>query len=489
MPSAHRTLVWFRGKDLRVADHAPLRDAAAAGEVIPLFVLDPYFFAPTRARATPHRIQFLLESLRELESSLARLGSQLLVVRGRSVDVVPRLAHRWRADRVAAYGWVAPVGRERDRRVSEQLRVPFDLSDGETLLPPGSLRSGTGRPYAVYSAFRRAFDRAALIGAPQPAPRRLPPLPAGLEARTVPVPTCESLGVPINPRLQSGGEAAARRRLRRFLDGPAGDYHRARDRLDLAGTSRLSADLKFGTLSARTVWTAADRALRSTAARQAFLNELVWREFCHSTIFDRPELLHEPFRRDFTGFPWRDRKSWWEAWVAGATGYPVVDASARQLLAEGFVHNRARMISASFLAKHLLIDYRRGEAHYMRYLTDGDWANNNGGWQWAAGCGADAQPYFRIFNPVSQGRTFDPTGDYVRRWVPELARLSNEHIHAPWTAPSDRLEGAGVRLGREYPRPIVEHRAARERFLALAKAHFSRTTKRGTELNDRGTES
>jgi deoxyribodipyrimidine photo-lyase len=466
--------VWFRGKDLRVADHAPLRDAAAAGDVIPLFVLDPYFFAKARARATPHRIQFLLESLRELESSISRLGSRLLVVPGRSVDVVPRLARRWRVDRVAAYGWVAPVGRERDRRVSERLGVPFDIYDGETLLSPGSLRSGSDRPYAVFTAFRRAFDRAAFIGAPQPAPRRLSPLPAGLEVGTVPVPTCESLGVRSNRELQPGGEVAARRRLRRFLQGPARDYHRARNRLDVAGTSRLSADLKFGTVSVRTVWTAADRALRSTAAGRVFLNELVWREFCHSTLFDRPELLRTAFRLDFAGFPWRYRKSWWEAWIAGTTGYPVVDASARQLLGEGFVHNRARMISASFLAKHLLIDYRRGEAHYMRYLTDGDWANNNAGWQWAAGCGADAQPYFRIFNPVTQGRTFDATGAYVRRWLPELAGLPNEHIHEPWTAPSEVLQRAGVRLGREYPRPIVEHRAARERFLELAKAHLTR---------------
>jgi len=473
-----RTLVWFRGKDLRVTDHAPLADAVAAGDVIPLFVLDPYFFAPARARRTPHRVQFLLESLAALADSLARLGSRLLVVPGKSVTVVPRLARAWRVDRVVAYAWVAPVGRARDRRVAERLHVPLDLYDGETLVAPGSLRSGAGSPYVVYTAFARAFHRAALINAPRPAPRRLPPLPSDVRARNAAIPSLASLGVTRNPRILRGGEAAARQRLRRFLHGTAaGAYDVERDRLDHAGTSRLSCDLKFGTLSARTVWTAASRARRG-AAGQAFLNELVWREFMHSTLFDRPELLTRPFRRAWDGFPWRYQTRGgearaareWKAWVTGTTGYPVVDAASRQLLAEGFVPNRARMISASFLTKHLLIDYRRGEEHYMRWLTDGDWANNNGGWQWSAGCGADAQPYFRVFNPVRQGEMFDRSGGYVRRWIPELAQVPAAFIHAPWTAPAEVLRKAGIVLGRDYPHPIVDHRQARERFLMIASA-------------------
>ena len=247
--------------------------------------------------------------------------------------------------------------------------------------------------------------------------------------------------------------------------------------MDLAGTSRLSADLKFGTISARQVWTAIGNALGETAAAHSFLNELVWREFTHSTLWDRPELLEQPFRPAFAGFPWRDDEARWQDWVVGKTGYPVVDAASRQLLGEGFVHNRARMISASFLTKHLLIDYRRGEAHYMKYLTDGDWAQNNAGWQWSAGCGCDAQPYFRIFNPVLQGEKFDPQGDYVRRWVPELARLPARHIHRPWQAPDAVLRAAGVELGATYPRPVVEHHFARERFLALAARHLKGGTR------------
>lgn len=467
-----RTLVWFRGKDLRIADHAPLRDAADAGEVIPLFVLDPYFFAPARARELPRRIQFLLDSLRALEANLADRGSRLVVVSGKSVEVVPRLARKWKVDRVVAHRWVEPVGRERDRRVHEALGVPFELYQGETLLPPGVLRTGEGNPYSVFTAFARAFAVSAVIGKPLGAPKSLPPLPRNLEAKTTEIPTCEELGIPRTAEALVGGERAARERLRRFLKGPAREYHERRDRLDLPGTSRLSADLKFGTISVRQVWTEVEKALGWTMGAQSFLNELVWREFTHSTLWDRPDLLEQPFRRQFIGFPWEYDHSLWEAWVEGKTGYPVVDASARQLLGDGFVHNRARMISASFLTKHLLIDYRRGEAHYMKYLTDGDWAQNNAGWQWSAGCGCDAQPYFRIFNPVTQGERFDPEGNYVRRWVPELARMPAQTIHRPWEASESVLRAAGVRLDEGYPRPVVDHRFARERFLSLAARHL-----------------
>ena len=469
-----RTLLWYRGKDLRIADHAPLRDAAERGEVIPLFVLDPYFFAPERARELPHRMQVLLDSLRALEANLAQRGSRLWVVAGKSTEVVPRLAARWNVDRVVAHRWVEPFARERDRRVRVALRVPLDLYEGETLLPPGTLRTGAGKPYSVFTAFARAFAASADIEKPLAAPKALPPPPDGIKAKTAPIPTCESLGIAPNANLLQGGEREARGRLKRFLDGPAHDYDVGRDRLDRAGTSRLSVDIKFGTVSIRTVWTEVTRVLGRSKAAKSFLNELVWREFTHSTLWDRPELLTEPFRPEFDGFPWGDDEASWSAWIAGATGYPVVDASARQLLGEGFVHNRARMISASFLTKDLLIDYRRGEAHYMKYLADGDWAQNNAGWQWCAGCGCDAQPYFRVFNPVSQGEKFDPEGDYVRRWVPELARLPAKFIHRPWEAPEAILRAAGVRLNRDYPRPVVLHAGARNRFLALAQEHLAR---------------
>jgi deoxyribodipyrimidine photo-lyase len=469
---AVRTLVWFRGKDLRIADHAPLRDAAKAGEVIPLFVLDPFFFSPERAVELPHRMQFLLDSLASLAKNLAHAGSRLVVVEGKATEVVPRLARDLRVDRVVAHRWVEPFGRERDRRVAAALHVPFDLHEGETLVPPGTIRNGSGSPFSVYTPFARAVRKVITAVEPLAAPKKLPPLPADVRVREVPLPTLESLGLAHNPRIQAGGEREARARLAAFVGDRILDYADARDRLDEDGTSRLSADLKFGTLSVRAVWRAAhDRGIEHPGVEK-FANELLWREFAHHTLFDRPELLDEPFRREFSGFPWRDDAKLWDAWTRGETGYPVVDASARQLLGEGYVHNRARMISASFLTKHLGISFRRGEAHYLKWLTDGDWAQNDAGWQWSAGCGCDAQPYFRVFNPTSQGEKHDPEGAYVRRWVPELARLDARFIHRPWEAPADVLAKAGVVLGKTYPLPVVDHAASRARFLALAKEHL-----------------
>ena len=359
-----RSLVWCRGKELRVSDHAPLRAAARDGEVVPVFVLDPYFFAPERARRLPHRMQFLLESITSLEQNLAHLGSRLLVVAGKSVDVIPRLAEAWRVDRVLSQRWTEPFGRERDRRIAAALRVPFELLGGETLLPPATLRTGAGTPYSVFTAFARAFaGHAGDVGSPLAAPRALPPLPSDISCPDgVAIPRLSDLGIRGNPQLVKGGEAAAKGRLRMFLRGPLSTYRDGRDRMDAAGTSRLSADLKFGTISVRAVWNAvrgSKAAERTPSSRRVFENQLVWREFAHATLWDRPELLAMPFRHAFRGFPWRDDEGDWRAWVTGTTGYPVVDAAARQLLGEGFVHNRARMIAASFLAKHLMIDFRR----------------------------------------------------------------------------------------------------------------------------------
>jgi deoxyribodipyrimidine photo-lyase len=452
----------------------PLATAARDGEVIPLFVLDEHFFRPADARRTPFRIQFLLESLASLAANLEHAGSRLIVAGGRSVEVVPRLAQRWKVQRVVAQSWVAPVGRERDRRVARALQVPLELCDTETLARPGTLRTGAGEPYSVFSAFARAFRREVEVGAPLPAPRKLPPLPDEVRTPGVALPSLASLGLRHNPQVLAGGERQARARLEAWLAGDAKDYDELRDRMGLPGTSRLSADLKFGTLSVRTAWRAVDRSLSelSPDALRVYQNELLWREFAHSTLFDRPALLEQPFRAPWRDFPWRDDEPGWRAWVAGTTGYPVVDAAARQLTASGFVHNRARMIAASFLAKHLLIDFRRGERHYFDWLTDGDWANNDMGWQWSAGCGCDAQPWFRIFNPQTQGEKFDPDGDYVRRWVPELARLPARHIHAPHAAPPAVLAAAGVRMGHDYPAPVVEHGFARRRFIEIAKKHL-----------------
>jgi deoxyribodipyrimidine photo-lyase len=475
-----RTLVWYRGKDLRVSDHGPLRDALEKGEALCAFVLDPYFFAPERASELPHRMQFLLESLSSLQRNLERRGGGLVLVPGKSVDVVPRIARRWNVDRVVAHRWTEPFGRVRDDRVRDALHVPFELWDGETLAPPGSVRTSEGNAFSVFTPFARAHRHTLRVGAPLPAPAALSPVPEVARADNVPLATLADLGIVRNPRLPPGGEREARARLARFIEERAGDYDSKRDRLDLAETSRLSQDLKFGTLSVRTVWTEVRGALEGPRPRAwaSFSNELLWRDFNHAVLWEDPSLLQRPHRVEFEAFPWEDDERGLTAWREGATGYPVVDAAARQLLREGFVHNRARMIAASFLVKDLRVDYRRGEAHYMKYLTDGDWAQNNAGWQWTAGCGFDAQPYFRVFNPVAQSKKFDVTGAYVRRWVPELAGLPVEHVHAPWECPSEVLRHAGVVLGGTYPRPVVDHAQARTRFLAIAAALGPRRTSR-----------
>jgi deoxyribodipyrimidine photo-lyase len=470
-----RTLVWFREKDLRVNDHPALESALASQQVLPLFVLDPSSFAPERARQAPHHVQFLLESVAALEQNIAALGSRLLLASGESHSLIAELARRWKVERIATMAWTWPSGRELERRVRQATNVPCELFEGETLAAPGSLRTTGGTPYSVFTPFARAFAKQTRVGRPLPAPEALPPLPRDVAEDPLgraPLPTLGELGIAPNTRLQRGGETEARARLAAFLQRSVRFYHEKRNRLDLDGTSRLSCDLKFGTLSVREVWSRLHE--REGEGRSLFANELCWREFSYATLWDRPELLDEPFQARFERFPWGGDDAGWQAWVAGQTGYPVVDASARQLLGEGFVHNRARMISASFLTKHLLIPYARGEAHYMRYLTDGDAANNNAGWQWSAGSGCDAQPYFRIFNPVTQGKTYDPDGAYVRRWLPELAQLPTRFIHEPWSAPAAVLEQAKVRLGVDYPSPIVEHSVARQRFLDTAQRFFGR---------------
>ncbi|HEX4336328.1 MAG TPA: deoxyribodipyrimidine photo-lyase [Polyangiaceae bacterium] len=465
-----RTLVWFRGKDLRIADNLALAEACKGTHVIPLFV------AGHELREGAHRAQFVLESAAALAKNLEQLGSGLVVVRGDAVAVVPEKAARWKVDRVVALRRTEPRARDEAKKVRAALRVPLTLLDGETLLPPETIRTQGGTPFSVFTPFARAFrQQLDGIGATVPAPKHVPPLPPEAKREGTTLPTLAELGITRADGVFTGGERAARERMKAYLANGAADYPDTRDRVDLDGTSRFSADLRAGVLSIRTIWNATEKALaRKHRALDVFTNELLWREFAHSLIWDRPRLVKEPFREAFASFPWEKDRKRLEAWKNGKTGYPVVDASARQLLAEGFVPNRARMISASFLTKHLFIDYHSGEKHYYEELTDGDQSQNNTGWQWSAGCGVDAQPYFRVFNPTVQGKRFDPDGVYVRRWLPELANLPTRYIHEPSEAPARVLAAAGVVLDQDYPSPIVDHAEARGKFLAVASSFISK---------------
>jgi deoxyribodipyrimidine photo-lyase len=456
-------VVWFR-RDLRVRDHPALIAATESADVVvPLFVFDEPLLAGRWASA--NRAWFMRQSVAALSEALAGRGASLRIGSGRPVDVVPRLVREMGATEVFVTRDAAPYGRRRDRAVAEALAAA-----GATLRPkrglyvhePDEIATADGGPFMVYGPYRRAWqalDRRAVL----PAPDRVPGVPNARPDAIpeMPPPTADPALIP------RPGEAAARERLERWLDGGVTAYSTDRNRLDQEGTSRLSQDLRWGLVSPVEV---VDRAEGQGEGRRVFVQELIWREFYAHVLWHHPRVLREPFQERFAGLSWRDDEESFGAWADGRTGYPIVDAAMRQLRASGFVHNRGRMIAASFLTKDLLLDYRLGEAEFMRHLTDGDVASNDGGWQWTASTGTDPQPYFRIFNPVLQGKRFDPDGEYVRRWVPELRGIPAGRIHEPWTLTHDEQAAARCRIGTDYPAPIVEHRAARERALAAYAA-------------------
>jgi len=459
-------VLWLR-RDLRLHDHPALTAALeAADAVVPVYVLDPRLLAGLRASA--NRTWFLLGTLHELAADLAARGAPLVVRAGRPEDVLPALAAEAGARDVFATRDVSPFARNRDRAVGESLAAAgrqLHLQRGLLVAEPEEIHTDDNRPVTVFTPFSRrwaAVRRRALLPAPDAIPSLAPGTLAGEVLPGPPAPTADPALLP------APGEAAARDRLARWVaSAPLSDYAEGRNRLDAEGTSRLSADLKFGTLSPLEVLLAAEGP---GDGRRVFVAELCWREFYAHILWHFPHVVRGAYRPAFDAIPWADDPAGLAAWREGRTGYPVVDAAMRQLAASGWMHNRARMIAASFLAKDLLLDWRAGEAHFMTHLVDGDVASNNGGWQWTAGTGTDAAPYFRVFNPVSQGRKFDPAGAYVRRWVPELARVPDAFVHEPWTMPPDVQEAAGCVVGHHYPAPIVDHAAARERALAAYAA-------------------
>ena len=463
---ARIAILWFR-RDLRLHDHPALIAAIAGADVVvPLFVFDEGLLAGPWASA--NRTWFLRESVAALARDLEMRGAGLHVLRGRPVDVVPAFARQVGATEVYLTRDAAPYGRARDRAVADELAaigVAIHANRGLYVHEPDEVATRDGRPFTVYGAFRRAWEaleRRPVLAAPASIP--------GLRPTSDPIP---AVGPPTaDPALlPAPGEAVARDRLARWLgaadETPVDRYADSRNRLDADGTSRLSQDLRFGLLSPAEVLARADGA---GEGRRIFANELAWREFYAHVLWHHPRVLREPYQRAFAGLPWRDDPDSLDAWREGRTGYPVVDAAMRQLRSSGFVHNRARMIAASFLTKHLLVDYRAGEAEFMRHLVDGDPASNNGGWQWTASTGTDPQPWFRVFNPILQGARFDPDGAYVRRWVPELADVPAARIHEPWTMTAAEQTASGCRIGIDYPVPIVDHAEARARALAVFAA-------------------
>ena len=468
-------IVWLRD-DLRLADHPALHAAAAIGA--PALCL--YIHDESPGLGTPGGAArwWLHHSLAALAQSLRGIGGRLDILRGSARTLVPALAdaagargvfwtRRYRATEIA-------VDSEIKAALGAQGREAKSFN-GQLLAEPFALKTTLGGPYRVFTPFWRALS-ATPISAPLPAPARL-----RAAAWPAKAPTRLDLAdlrlLPENPDWAGGlraawrpGEPSARASLDDFLSDRAATYPADRDRPALPATSRLSPHLRFGEISPRTIWHAARHAAASgavdAAAIDKFLSELGWRDFSWHLLFHNPDLATRNVDARFDAFPWRDDAAGLAAWRRGRTGYPIVDAGMRELWTTGYMHNRVRMIAASFLIKHLLIDWRAGESWFRDTLCDADPASNAANWQWVAGSGADAAPYFRIFNPILQGEKFDADGAYVRRWIPELARAPNAFVHKPWAAPRAVPDEAGVRPGVDYPAPVVDHAAARARALA-----------------------
>jgi deoxyribodipyrimidine photo-lyase len=459
--------IWWIRRDLRLRDNPALKAASSSALVIPLFILDPHLLARTPQR----RQAFLFAGLQALDADLRARGSQLFLRRGNPVDILAALLAETGADKVVAEEDFTPYARNRDQAVAQ--RLPLKLVGGQTIFPPGSVLKANQTPYTVFTPYSRAWK--AMLPTqvfPSPAPQRI--LSPGLPTENLP----DFVPSPFFP----AGEAEAQRRLADFTARRIGNYGEDRNRIDLEGTSALSPYLRFGMLSARQVVSAALEAIANASggaaqkSAETWLNELIWREFYIAILWHFPSVLRTSFRRELRDIAWANDGASIAAWKEGRSGYPIVDACMRQLAQTGWMHNRGRMITASFLVKDLLVDWRRGERWFMQNLLDGDPAANNGGWQWTAGTGTDAAPYFRVFNPILQGQKFDPRGDAIRRWLPELLHVPNEYIHTPWKMPVEVQSRSGCHIGQDYPAPIIEHGFARQRVL---DAYAAATRKKG----------
>jgi len=463
-------LLWFR-HDLRLADHAALHAAIGLGRrLLPVFILDDAAagrWAPGGASRW-----WLHHSLHALSAALAERGAPLVLRRGAALEEIPRLAKAARATEVHVGAAAEPHARRTDRTLADALRddgIALHRHRTTMLFNPDRIRTQSGTAYGVYTPFSRACFAAGGPKPPLDAPVKIagasPPGSDRLDAWGLLPETLDWAGG--LRATWTPGEAGAMRRLRDFLEHGLASYDAQRNLPGIEGTSMLSPHLHFGELSSATAWHAAvTDAQNRGKGLETFLRELLWREFSIHLLWHHPDLPDKPLRPAFAGMPWRQDRHGLAAWQRGRTGVPIVDAGMRQLWRTGWMHNRVRMVVASFLVKHLLLRWQDGENWFWDTLVDADLAANSASWQWVAGCGADAAPYFRVFNPVLQGRKFDADGAYVRRYVPELAGLDAAHIHAPWEAPEAALRQAGIVLGQTYPRPIVDLAEGRSRALA-----------------------
>jgi deoxyribodipyrimidine photo-lyase len=487
--SKRATIVWLR-RDMRLQDNPALHAAVArGGAVIPVFILDDAGDGKWKAGAASR--WWLHHSLKALDETLRERESRLVLVRGDAATVLADIAQDTGAGAVYWNRRYEPRALGSEVVVTKELAaagVETRTFNGSLLNEPEAIANKQGRPFQVFTPYwRHCLTR------PVEAP-------VSLNAKVLAPPTRWPRSLELGefdllPRISwdagfpaawQPGEANALRRLRQFSTQGMGDYASARNEMAVDGTSLLSPHLHFGEISPRQVWARVQHTSRDTGVfppskgAGVFLNEIGWREFAHHLLFHFPHTPELPLREEFARFSWASDPNGAKlrAWQQGRTGYPIVDAAMRQLWATGWMHNRARMIVASFLVKHLRLPWQAGAEWFWDTLVDADLANNTLGWQWSAGCGADAAPYFRIFAPVLQGQKFDPQGGYVRRWVPELARVPLKYIHAPWTAPAAELAAAEVVLGKNYPRPIVDHVTARNEALAAFK-ELRRETRAG----------
>ena len=462
------SIYWFRD-DLRLTDLPGLQAAAKAGPVLPVFILDPDLGDPWTLGGAS--CWWLHHSLTALHAALTEQGVELILRSGKPATVLAELATEIGASTVYCSRHYQPWSSALEISVRDALSdagAALKRFPGTLLHEPEDVATGGGTPFKVFTPFWRACNRR-----PEPAmPAEVPSLSGIANA-----PYSEEIGdwqlIPSQPNWAYGwndlwqpGELGAQAALSQFLSQNVIHYGHGRDIPAEPNTSRLSPYLRFGNLSPRQVWHAAQGAKRerpeASDSIDKFLSEIGWREFCYHLLFHFPTMPDEAFNPKFSFFPWGEDAKRLKAWQAGKTGYPIVDAGMRELWHTGFMHNRVRMVVASFLTKHLLLNWREGEAWFWDCLLDADLASNACSWQWVGGSGADASPYFRIFNPIAQGEKFDKTGGYTRRWVPELAGLPDKYLHKPWEAPDDVLLNAGVSLGDTYPEPIVDHKTARE---------------------------